>query len=143
MQVSELMSPHVVTVAPEDSCAVAARLLHRYNIGALPVCSKEGRLRGIVTDRDIVLRCVAADTDPRFTSVKEVMSRGLACVSPQDDARAATQKMAYEQVRRLPVVDGGGQLVGMLSLGDMAKAGSCGMEAAQALSEISGQIKGM
>ena len=64
MQVRDLMSSSVVSIAPGESAALAARLLARHNIGSLPVCGTDGRLRGIVTDRDIVLRCVAAEEDP-------------------------------------------------------------------------------
>ena len=141
MQVSELMNTHVVSISPDESAALAARLLHRHNIGSLPVCSPDGQLRGIVTDRDIVMRCVAAETNPAETRVREIMSRGVVTVSPQADIRQASQLMASEQVRRLPVVEDGGRVVGMLSLGDMAKTRVFNMEASNALSEISTNIK--
>ena len=141
MLVSDLMNSHVVSVSPDETCSLTARLMHRHNIGSVPVCGQDGRLRGIVTDRDIVLRCVAAETDPQTTKIREVMSRGVQSVSPTDDAREATRKMAGSQIRRLPVVDGGGRVVGMLSLGDMAKNHAFDMEAAKALSEISQGVK--
>ena len=65
MQVSELMNSHVISVTPDETASLAARLLHRHNIGSLPVCEDDGKLKGILTDRDIVLRCVAAETDPQ------------------------------------------------------------------------------
>lgn len=68
--VKEVMTPHVVSIAPEESAALAARLLARHGLGALPVCSAEGILRGMVTDRDIVLRCVAPEADPKSVPVK-------------------------------------------------------------------------
>ena len=111
MQVKDLMNPSVVTIEPTSSAALAARLLSRHNVGVLPVCGEDRKLRGMVTDRDIVLRCVAAEEDPAQTLVREIMTRGCATVSPQDDCRAATQLMARQQVRRLPVVEGG-KLVG-------------------------------
>ena len=64
MQVRELMNPGVVTVEPSSSAALAARLLSRHNVGALPVCGGDRKLKGMVTDRDIILRCVAAEDDP-------------------------------------------------------------------------------
>ena len=82
MLVKEVMTPHVVSIAPEESAALAARLLARHGLGALPVCSAEGILRGMVTDRDIVLRCVAPEADPKSVPVKEIMSRRLAAVEP-------------------------------------------------------------
>ena len=141
MQVSELMNTHVVSISPDESAAVAARLLHRHNVGSLPVCSQDGRLKGIVTDRDIVLRCVAAETDPAATRVREIMSRGVVTVSPKEDIRQASQLMASEQIRRLPVVEDNGRVVGMISLGDMARTNAFTMEASKALSEISTNLQ--
>lgn len=140
MQVVELMNENVITISPEDSAALAARLLFRHNIGAIPVCTEDRRLRGIVTDRDIVLRCVAAENAPEKTKVKEIMTRSVITVSPEDDVRRAAHQMAAGQVRRLPVV-WEGELVGMLSIGDMAKSSSYNMEASKALSEISSNIR--
>ena len=74
MQVREVMNPHVVTIDPAESAALAARLLARHNIGALPVCSANGQLQGIVTDRDIILRCVAPEEDPASIPVKHISS---------------------------------------------------------------------
>ena len=133
------MNPSVVTIEPTSSAALAARLISRHNVGALPVCGGDGRLRGMVTDRDIVLRCVAAEEDPAQTLVRDIMTRGCATVSPRDDCRAATRLMAQQQVRRLPVVEEG-RLVGMISLADLARCGRFDMEAAQALCEISENI---
>ena len=115
-------------------------MFHRHNIGALPVCGADGTLRGIVTDRDIVTRCIAAESDPEQTRIREIMTRGVTTVTPDDDVREATRLMASEQVRRLPVVQSG-QVVGMLSLGDMARHHSYDMEASKALSEISTNIR--
>ena len=139
MQIRELMNPNVVTVDPTSSAALASRLLSRNNIGALPVCTSQGVLRGMVTDRDIVLRCVAAEEDPAQTQVKDIMSRRPVVAAPDMDCRTASQLMAHHQIRRLPVVENG-TLVGMVSLGDLAKCRSFDMEAAQALSEISENI---
>ena len=74
MQVKEVMSRRIIAISPEETVAVAARLLSQHNIGALPVCSRDGRLRGMVTDRDIVVRCVAAGDDPERTRVAEIMT---------------------------------------------------------------------
>ncbi len=139
MQVKDLMNPSVITIEPGSSAALAARLISRHNVGALPVCGEDRRLRGVVTDRDIVLRCVAAEEDPAQTPVRDIMTRGCATVSPGDDCREATRLMSLHQVRRLPVVEGG-KLVGVISLGDVARSGRFDMEAAQALCEISENI---
>jgi CBS domain-containing protein len=140
MKVRDMMSKTVVTITPEESAALAARLLTRHNLGALPVCSYDGRLLGIVTDRDIVTRCVAADQEPHRVPVGDIMSRELQTVSPEEDVKEAARQMAGAQVRRLPVVQQGA-LVGMVSLGDLAANRRWDTEAAAALSEISGNIR--
>ena len=139
MLVKEMMNPGVVSIQQEDSVALAARLLSRHNVGVLPVCGQDGRLRGVVTDRDIVLRCVAAEEDPAQTPVRQCMTRGCASVAPEDDCREATRLMGEQQVRRLPVVDQG-KLVGIVSLGDLARSSRLDMEAAKALSDISENV---
>jgi len=140
MQIQELMNPAVVTIAPEESAALAARLLSRHNLGALPVCGSDGGLRGIVTDRDIVIRCVAASEDPARVPVRDIMTRDVETIAPTEDAAEAARRMARQQVRRLPVVDGR-RLVGMVSLGDLARCRACDTEAAAALAEISQNVK--
>ena len=139
MNVSDIMSSHVICVGQDESVGTAARLLKRYNLGALPVCDSSGRLRGVVTDRDIVLRCVAAEDDPAQTPVRDIMSRAPATLAPGQDILAAAQLMAQHQVRRLPVVERG-KLVGIVSLGDVARSHRYDMEAALALSEISENV---
>lgn len=140
MQVSELMNPSVVSISPDESATLAARLLSRHNIGSLPVCGEDGGLRGIVTDRDIVTRCVAVEEDPSQTKVRDIMTRNCAVAAPGDDVREAARKMAEDQVRRLPVLEND-RLVGILSLGDIALSQRCGMEASKALTEISDPVK--
>ena len=140
MNVKEVMSGRPITVSPEESAAVAARLLSRHNIGALPVCSKNGSLKGMITDRDIVLRCIAADEDPQTTKVSEIMTRRVFSVDAGDSVESATSLMAKEQIRRLPVQEKG-KIVGMLSLGDLACRSGSSDKAGQALSNISSNIK--
>lgn len=134
------MSTNVICVEPNESAAVAARLLSRFNVGALPVCTKDGRLRGMVTDRDIVLRCVAADDDAQSVKVSEIMTRRIYSVDAQESIQNASALMARRQVRRLPVEEDG-KLVGMVSLGDVARLHDYTTEAAEALGEISKNTK--
>lgn len=139
MKVRQIMTDHVVTVGQREPVAHAARLMKRGNLGALPVCDDEGRLRGIVTDRDIVTRCIAADDDPGDTPVREIMSRGIVTCGAEDDADELARTMSARQVRRVPVTEGG-KVIGMVSLGDLARNDLFSMEAAEALSEISSNI---
>ncbi len=140
MFVRDLMNPSVVSITPEESAALAARLLSRHDLGALPVCGQSGTLVGIVTDRDIITRCVAAGEDPSRVPVRDIMSPAPVTVSPGDDVHQAARQMAHRQVRRLPVVEGD-QVVGMVSLGDLARNRRCDTEAAEALCDISANPK--
>lgn len=140
MKICDIMSDNVVSIGPDEPVSAAARLLKRRNIGALPVCDESGKLQGMLTDRDIVTRCVALDSDPQTVKVGEVMSRGIITAGPFDELEQAVRIMSEDQVRRIPVLDGG-RLVGMVSLCDMARNCNCDMEAAEALAEISSNLK--
>lgn len=140
MLVHEVMNSHVVYANQTESAARAARLLSRHNIGAVPVLGDKGKLRGIVTDRDIVLRCIALENDPGTTPLRDVMSRCVVTASPEDDLEAAVKKMTDAQVRRLPVVEDG-RLVGMLSISDLAKTAGCIELSAEALSGVTSNMR--
>ncbi len=140
MKVCDIMSDRVVTIDQNEPVSAAAKLLKQCNVGALPVCDGEKRLRGILTDRDIVTRCVAAGADPTETKISEIMSRGVVTAGPFDEVSHAAKLMSGDQVRRLPVVSSG-RLVGVLSLCDMARDVNCDMEASEALSEISSNFR--
>lgn len=118
MQVKDLMSSHLITVDREETVAAAARLLSRHNVGALPVTALGGKLVGMITDRDITVRCVAANYDPNVTRVRTVMSSGAVTVPAEESGLHAAKTMGRHQVRRLPVTENG-RLVGMLSQGDL------------------------
>lgn len=136
MKVSNLMSNTVISISPDASVTSAAKLLTKHNIGSVPVISKDDKLRGIVTDRDIITRCVASENSPDTMSVKDIMTRCVFGVSPNADIREATEIMSSEQIRRIPVVDDG-KVVGMIALADMARSNAYQMEASKALSDIS------
>ena len=138
MEVRTIMTPRPVCVGPDEPIAAAARLLERYNLGAVPVCDAAGRLRGMVTDRDIALRCVALGTSPSVR-VGEIMSRNIAAVGPGDTVAEAAGLMAARQVRRLPVVENG-RLTGMVTLCDLARREECRMECAAALEAVSANV---
>ena len=140
MLVSEIMKPGVISVSPDESAAYTSRLLYRHNIGSVPVCTSDGTLKGIVTDRDIVLRVVAADSDPHNTPVSDIMSHSVITVSPDDDVKRASKLMSISQVRRLPVVNDG-RVVGMVSLGDLSQIANFDTEAGATLSDISMNLR--
>lgn len=135
MKVKHLMTQNVIKIAPGETADVAARLLTHYNIGALPVCTSDGKLCGMLTDRDLVIRCVAAGLEPAKTSVRQIMTKPVQCVTPDMDAGVAAHLMGSRQIRRLPVMDGQ-TLCGMVSLGDLARLEDSVMDAADALQDI-------
>ena len=139
MKLRDIMTNQVVRIQPEETIAVAARMLEHNNIGAMPVCNAEGKLCGMITDRDIVTRCLAAGKSPQTTSVKEVMTAKVYVGRPDMDAALAAGLMGREQVRRLPVMENG-RLCGMISLGDLAMKEESSIEAADALTEISSHL---
>ena len=136
MKVRDIMTQPAIHVAPGESVEVAARTLTQYNIGALPVCNSDGKLCGMVTDRDLITRCVASGRKPSQTAVRDVMTDKVEQAKPDMDAAVAAHLMGRLQVRRLPVVEDG-KLCGMVSLGDLAKREQSIMDAADALSDIS------
>lgn len=139
MKLREIMTDTVVRINPEESVAVAARTLARYNIGMLPVCGGDGRLCGVVTDRDLVTRCIAAGKDPTRTSVRQVMTSNVVSASRDMDTVAAAQLMGRQQIRRLPVLENG-RLCGMVSLGDLANREETAYDATDALAGISRNV---
>lgn len=134
MKVEELMTRDPAILQPESTVAEAAGLMKREDCGSLPVV-KDGKLVGIVTDRDIVLRAVAAKKDPAQLSVSEIMSKDPVTVMPDTSAADATKLMSDKQVRRLPVVEDG-RLVGILAIGQLARHESANV-AGETLKEVS------
>ena len=139
MKVREVMTSPVVRIHPDENAEVAARTLTHYNIGILPVCAGDGRLRGLVTDRDLVTRCVAAGKSPSATSVAQVMTRQVTSVAPDAEASQAAALMRRLQVRRLPVLENG-RLCGMVSLGDLARGEEGALEAGETLRDIASEL---
>ena len=139
MKLKDIMTSPVVQIHPEETVAVAARMLEHNHIGAMPVCSQEGRLCGMITDRDIVTRCLAAGKSPQSTCVREVMTGKVYVGRPDMDISLAAGLMGREQVRRLPVMEAG-KLCGMVSIADIARKEETSIEAGDALTGISSQL---
>lgn len=135
MKLKDIMSQTVIKIHPQESVAVAARLLANHNIGVLPVCDRDGKLCGVVTDRDLVTRCIASNRSPLETRVQDIMTGRLVTASPNMDVAVAAYLMGREQIRRLPILDNG-QLCGMVSVGDLAGREESSYDAAEALEGI-------
>jgi CBS domain-containing protein len=113
------MHTGVTSVAPSTAVKSIAKQMQDQDIGAIPV-SENGKLVGIVTDRDIVCRALAQGQSPQAATARDVMSGNVVCCKADDDVERAVRLMEEKHVRRLPVVDGKQQMVGMLSLGDVS-----------------------
>jgi CBS domain-containing protein len=118
MKVGEVMTRDVELVSPEDSIRTAANIMKDIDAGAVLV-GQEDRIVGVLTDRDIAIRAVAEGKSPE-TKVQEGMTPEVRYVFDDEDVGEASQKMAAWQVRRLPVLNRGKRLVGIVSLGDLA-----------------------
>jgi CBS domain-containing protein len=118
MKIREVMTPAPVAVLSTDTATTAAMVMKEQDIGAVLVTS-DGRLEGILTDRDIAVRVLAAGFDPSATLVGDVCSRHLATVGLDDATDDAVRLMRQRAVRRVPVTDGGAP-VGIVSIGDLA-----------------------
>lgn len=123
------------TVSPDMNTADAAGLMRSEDIGALPVV-QEGKLIGVVTDRDLVLRVIAERKDPIEVKVGDVLTRSPITVSPDTKLSEARQLMEKHKIRRLPVVKGD-ELVGILSLGDVAWQDASTRQVGEALRAVS------
>ena len=139
MKVRDIMSDKVIGISPDETVEVAARQLAQYNIGALPVCGTDAKLCGLVTDRDLVIRCMAANRSASHTKVRDVMTSQVVSVKPEMEIGVAAHLMGRQQVRRLPVTEEG-RLCGMISLGDLANREESVMDAADALTDITSNI---
>lgn len=134
IKVREAMTPGVRSVSPTDSLREAAQAMREQDVGSLPVV-EDGRVVGIITDRDIVVRAVAEGVDPRTATVGDVTSGDLVTVEPDEDLDDALKLMAQHRVRRLPVVKDG-RLVGVVAQADVALEAN-DKDAGEMLAEIS------
>jgi CBS domain-containing protein len=121
MKVREIMTQNPATATPDTTARDAARLMKQHDCGALPVCEPgSGRVVGVVTDRDIAIRAVA-EGRPVETPVRELMTPSPECVRADDDLDKVESLMADRQVRRVPVVDESGKVIGMVAQADLAR----------------------
>lgn len=119
MKISEVMTTEVEKVTSDQTAREAAHFMLRADTGSIPVCDGD-RVIGMITDRDIAVRGVAEGRGPD-TPVSELMSDGIVCAREDDDVQAVAKRMSEEQVRRLPVLDAEEKLIGIVSLGDLAR----------------------
>ncbi len=133
MKLRDIMSKEIASLKQDDSIEAAAQLMKQHDVGSIPI-TNQGKIIGIVTDRDITLRSVASNNQSK--SVKEVMTSNPAVGSPEMDVHEAARIMGEKQIRRLPVVENN-CLVGMVSLGDISVESKLQDNAEVALKNIS------
>src|SRR5919107_5716569 len=117
----EIMTSDVTCVGEKESLAEAAKKMADLNVGALPICGEDNRLKGMLTDRDIVVKAIAQGRNPSDCTAGEFAQGKPVTIGADDDAREILRTMGQHQVRRLPVIDGH-DLVGMVALADVARA---------------------
>jgi len=132
----DIMTKDPVTVRPDDSAQKAAGLMKDNHVGPIPVLDQERKLIGMVTDRDLAIKIVA-EGKPAETKVSDVMSRDLFTCSPDDNVKDAIRTMEMHQVRRVPVVDDQGHLLGIVAQADLATKTEKPERVAKAVESIS------
>jgi CBS domain-containing protein len=139
MKVRDVMTSNIVTAMPDTTLEEIATMMKTEDTGAIPVV-EEGELIGIVTDRDIVIRCVAEGRDSSEVSAEDILSEDVEVVDRETDVAEALEIMGRRQVRRLPVVEKG-ELVGMVSLGDLAVKQGDEEDTGETLRDVSRGVK--
>jgi CBS domain-containing protein len=119
MKLKDVMSREVQVVRPDATIQEAARKMAELNVGTLPICDGE-RLVGMVTDRDITVRAIAAGRDPKTTQIREASTDQIVYCFEDQDVREAARLIEEKQIRRLPVLNRDKRLVGIVSVGDLA-----------------------
>ncbi|HEX8844714.1 MAG TPA: CBS domain-containing protein [Pyrinomonadaceae bacterium] len=139
MKCSEIMTKDPVCCLPTDTVDKAAQLMKTENVGPIPVVKDQQskRLVGIVTDRDLALKVVAEARDAKTTTVEEVMTTGVVACRADDDLQKAINAMEENQVRRIPVVDDNGQIIGIIAQADIATRVNELEKTAEVVEEIS------
>jgi CBS domain-containing protein len=131
----DLMTPDPQCVKEDQTLVEAARMMRDLDVGALPICGNDDRLKGMLTDRDIVVKCIAAGGDPSQEKAGSFAEGKPVTIGADDDIREALEVMQQYQVRRLPVIDGH-DLVGIISQADVARELSAG-QTGETVAEIS------
>src|SRR5919198_2872934 len=141
--IRDVMTSNPCTIDADKSVAYAAKMMKDEDVGLAPIV-EDDKLIGMLTDRDIAIRVVAEGRDPDQVTVREVASKQVVTIDPQQDLDEALRIMAKHQVRRLPVVEEDGRLVGVVAQADIAREGDAGQtgELVQEISESGGQMSG-
>ena len=121
MKVKDCMCNSVCSCTPDTTICDCAKQMRDNHVGCISVCNQNNEILGIVTDRDLILRCVACDKDPKTTTINDVMTNDICCCTPTDDIENVESKMDKLHIRRVPVVEGK-KVIGMVTIGDLIKS---------------------
>lgn len=136
MVIKDIMTDPAIVLSSDTSVFDAANVMRENNIGSVPVVDSEGCLKGIVTDRDIVIRSIAQGLNYKETKVSDIMSENVSAIPPDAEIDDAFDIMSRDKVRRIPIVENK-KVLGVVSLGDVALCRDYEIECAKALCEIS------
>ncbi len=139
MKVRDVMTSEVATATADSTLQEIATMMKSEDTGAIPIV-EEDELLGIITDRDIVIRCVADGRDPAEVVAEDILTENIEVVDPDTDVAEALELMGRHQIRRLPVVENG-ELVGMVSIGDLAVKQGDEQETGETLKDVSQGVK--
>ena len=121
MKVKECMCKEVECLSKDSTVKECAKLMSDKHIGCVPVCDENKKILGIVTDRDVILRGIACDKDVNTTKLYEIMTTTVCTCNEEDTIETATKNMSENQIRRLPITDETGTVVGIISLANLCK----------------------
>jgi CBS domain-containing protein len=136
MKIKEIMTTQIETVTPSMPIAKVAEKMRDLDIGFIPVCEKNNKIVGTVTDRDITIRSVAQGRDPRLAPVSEIMTQTVFHCYEEDDVDSVARSMQQSEVRRMVILDRQENLVGIVSLGDIARVSGEQSMAGETLRQI-------
>jgi CBS domain-containing protein len=136
MLLKDIMTPDVEVVSPGETLEEAARKMAERDVGPMPVC-EGNRVVGMLTDRDITVRATAAGCDPKMTLICDAMTQDIICCYEDQDVQTAARLMKEKQIRRLPILNRANELVGIVSLGDLATAAGNQGQPGEVLKKVS------
>lgn len=136
MKVEQVMTSHIASIKPDNTIVEAAKTMQKHNIGFIPICQEDESIIGIVTDRDIVTRCIASEKSPDQTKISEIMTQEVFSVDSDTNMSSVVDIMSEHQIRRLPVTRDN-KVIGIVSIGDIATHSGLHNKAKRTLTDIS------
>ena len=121
MKIKDCMKNEVYCLKPENTAYDCAKMMSENHIGCIPVCDNDKNIIGLVTDRDVILRAIACQKDAKNTPISEIMTTNVCYCNYNVEVKEAEDLMCRNQIRRLPIVDDNNKIVGIITLGDLAK----------------------